>query len=59
MSRLMSICKCVGITPYGSDDFVRFLLRERLKSIKKGDELIQGKGVESLLEDELHRVCRE
>lgn len=27
--------------------------------IKKGDELIQGKGVESLLEDELHRVCRE
>lgn len=41
------------------DDFVRFLLRERLKSIKKGDELIQGKGVESLLEDELHRVCRE
>ncbi|KAK1395697.1 Mitochondrial proton/calcium exchanger protein [Heracleum sosnowskyi] len=58
-SCLMNMCKCIGITPYGSDDFVRFMLRERLKSIKKGDELIQEKGVESLSEDELHKVCRE
>lgn len=57
--RLVNMCKYMGITPYGTDSYLRFMLRKRLKSIKKDDKLIQAEGVESLSEDELREDCRE
>lgn len=57
--RLVNMCKYMGITPYGTDLYLRFMLRKRLKSIKKDDKLIQAEGVESLSEDELREDCRE
>ncbi|KAL8104485.1 uncharacterized protein LOC141677624 [Apium graveolens] len=57
--RLVNMCKYMGITPYGTDAYLRFMLRKRLKSIKKDDKLIQAEGVESLSEEELREDCRE
>ncbi|KAL8154617.1 hypothetical protein AgCh_000105 [Apium graveolens] len=57
--RLVNMCKYMGITAYGTDEYLRFLLRERLKSIERDDKLIQKKGVEWLSEAEVCKYCRE
>ncbi|WMV56811.1 hypothetical protein MTR67_050196, partial [Solanum verrucosum] len=58
-SRLVSMCKYMGISPYGTDAYLRFMLRKRLQRIKVDDKLIQAEGVESLSEAELREDCRE
>lgn len=55
---LVNMCEYTGITPFGTDDYLRFILWETLGSIKEDDKLIQAKGVESLTEAELHKACR-
>ncbi|XP_065860827.1 uncharacterized protein [Euphorbia lathyris] len=58
-SRLVSMCKYMGISQFGTDAYLRFMLRKRLQSIKNDDKLIQAEGVESLSEAELREDCRE
>ncbi|KAM7278209.1 hypothetical protein ACFE04_005343 [Oxalis oulophora] len=57
--RLVSMCKYMGISPYGTDAYLRYMLRKRLQRIKEDDKLIQAEGVESLTEAELREDCRE
>ncbi|XP_043689475.1 mitochondrial proton/calcium exchanger protein-like [Telopea speciosissima] len=57
--RLVSMCKYMGISPYGTDAYLRYMLRKRLQWIKNDDKMIQAEGVESLSEDELRQACRE
>ncbi|XP_061989654.1 uncharacterized protein LOC133708208 [Rosa rugosa] len=57
--RLVNMCKYMGISPYGTDAYLRYMLRQRLRRIKADDKLIQAEGVESLSEDELREDCRE
>lgn len=57
--RLVNMCKYMGISPFGTDAYLRFMLRKRLKWIKSDDKLIQAEGVESLSEAELREDCRE
>ncbi|XP_048439915.1 mitochondrial proton/calcium exchanger protein-like [Pyrus x bretschneideri] len=57
--RLVSMCKYMNISPYGTDAYLRYMLRKRLQRIKADDTLIQEEGVESLTEDELREECRE
>lgn len=57
--RLVSMCKYMGINPFGTDAYLRYMLRKRLKRIKDDDRLIQAEGVESLSEAELREECRE
>ncbi|XP_061368540.1 uncharacterized protein LOC133311501 [Gastrolobium bilobum] len=58
-SRLVNMCKYMGISPYGTDAYLRFMLRKRLQEIKNDDKLIQEEGVESLSEAELRQACRD
>ncbi|XP_048233016.1 mitochondrial proton/calcium exchanger protein-like isoform X2 [Ricinus communis] len=58
-SRLVSMCKYMGISPFGTDAYLRYMLRKRLQRIKNDDKLIQAEGVESLSEAELREDCRE
>ncbi|KAK6930431.1 LETM1-like, ribosome-binding domain, partial [Dillenia turbinata] len=58
-SRLLNMCKYMGISPFGTDAYLRFMLRKRLQWIKNDDRLIQAEGVESLSEAELLESCRE
>ncbi|PIA45850.1 hypothetical protein AQUCO_01600234v1 [Aquilegia coerulea] len=57
--RLVNMCKYMGISPYGTDSYLRFMLRKRLQWIKNDDKMIQAEGVESLSESELRQACRE
>lgn len=59
IAQLVNMCNCMGIPPCGTDEYLRLMLRKRLKMIKKEDKLINAKGVESLSEAELHKYCRE
>ncbi|XP_038889926.1 mitochondrial proton/calcium exchanger protein [Benincasa hispida] len=57
--RLVNMCKYMGISPYGTDAYLRFMLRKRLQEIKNDDRMIQLEGLESLSEAELRQACRE
>ncbi|XP_048597251.1 mitochondrial proton/calcium exchanger protein-like [Brassica napus] len=57
--RLVSMCRIMGISPYGTDSYLRYMLRKRLRSIKEDDKLIRAEGVDSLSEAELREDCRE
>ncbi|KAJ9176061.1 hypothetical protein P3X46_011411 [Hevea brasiliensis] len=57
--RLVNMCKYMGISPYGTDAYLRFMLRRRLQEIKNDDKMIQAEGVESLSEPELRHACRD
>ncbi|KAI7735203.1 hypothetical protein M8C21_030495 [Ambrosia artemisiifolia] len=58
--RLVNMCKYMGIQPYGTDTYLRYMLRKRLQWIKHDDKMIQAEGgVDALSEDELREDCRE
>ncbi|KAL8170844.1 hypothetical protein V2J09_022648 [Rumex salicifolius] len=57
--RLVNMCKYMGITPYGTDNYLRYMLRRRLQEIKEDDKMIKAEGVESLSESELRQACRD
>uniref|UniRef100_A0ACD5YVV5 Uncharacterized protein n=2 Tax=Avena sativa TaxID=4498 RepID=A0ACD5YVV5_AVESA len=57
--RLVNMCKYMGIRPFGTDHYLRFMLRKKLRDIKNDDKMIQAEGVESLSEEELRQACRE
>lgn len=57
--RLVNICKYMGIKPFGTDAYLRYMLRAKLARIKEDDRMIQREGIESLSEDELRQACRE
>ncbi|VAI58338.1 unnamed protein product [Triticum turgidum subsp. durum] len=57
--RLINMCKYMGIRPFGTDHYLRFMLRKKLRDIKNDDKVIQAEGVESLSEEELRQACRE
>uniref|UniRef100_A0ACD5TAP8 Uncharacterized protein n=1 Tax=Avena sativa TaxID=4498 RepID=A0ACD5TAP8_AVESA len=58
-ARLVNMCKYMGIRPFGTDHYLRFMLRKKLRDIKNDDKMIQAEGVESLSEEELRQACRE
>ncbi|KAL3833944.1 hypothetical protein ACJIZ3_008680 [Penstemon smallii] len=57
--RLMTMCKYMGINTYGTDAYLRYMLRKRLQKIKDDDKMIQAEGIESLSEEELRQACRD
>jgi len=57
--RLVNMCKYMGIQPFGTDHYLRFMLRKKLQDIKNDDKMIQAEGLESLSEYELRQACRE
>lgn len=57
--RLVNMCKYMGISPYGTDAYLRYMLRKSLQKIKSDDKMIQAEGVDSLSEEELRQACRD
>ncbi|GJN02457.1 hypothetical protein PR202_ga19810 [Eleusine coracana subsp. coracana] len=58
-SRLVNMCKYMGIQPFGTDNYLRFMLRKKLEDIKNDDKMIQAEGVDTLSDYELRQACRE
>ncbi|WOG83007.1 hypothetical protein DCAR_0102180 [Daucus carota subsp. sativus] len=57
--RLLNMCKYMGISTYGTDGYLRYMLRKSLQKIKSDDKMIQAEGVDSLSEEELRQACRD
>lgn len=57
--QLINQAKYMGIPPYGSDSFLRFQLRHRIRMLKEDDQRILWEGINSLTKMELREACQE
>ena len=57
--QLVSMAKYMGIAPYGSDAFLRFQLRFKIRGLKEDDQRILWEGVHALTKMELMEACQE
>lgn len=55
--QLVSICKYMNINAFGTDNFLRFQIRNRMRQIKADDRVIQREGISSLTIQELQSAC--
>jgi LETM1 and EF-hand domain-containing protein 1 len=57
--QLINMCKYMAIPPYGSESFLRFQLRHRIRVLKEDDQRILWEGIDSLTKRELREACQE
>ncbi|CAO3634065.1 unnamed protein product [Cunninghamella blakesleeana] len=55
--QLVSMCRYMGINAFGTDNFLRFQIRNRMRQIKADDKVIQNEGIETLTIQELQAAC--
>ncbi|KAI9497441.1 LETM1-like protein-domain-containing protein [Zychaea mexicana] len=55
--QLVSMCKYMNINAFGTDNFLRFQIRNRMRQIKADDRVIQSEGIPSLTIQELQSAC--
>lgn len=56
--QLAALCRVLEIQPLGTNNFLRFQLRLRLRQLAADDKLIMKEGVEVLSASELQQACR-
>lgn len=56
--QLVALCRVLDVQTLGTTNFLRFLLRMRLRSLAADDKLIEKEGVDSLTRNELQQACR-
>ncbi|XP_018347871.1 PREDICTED: LETM1 domain-containing protein LETM2, mitochondrial isoform X2 [Trachymyrmex septentrionalis] len=56
--QLIALCRVLDVQTLGTTNFLKFLLRMRLRSLTADDKLIEKEGVESLTRAELQQACR-
>lgn len=56
--QLVALCRVLDVQTLGTSNFLRFLLRMRLRSLAADDKLIEKEGVDSLTRNELQQACR-
>lgn len=55
--QLVGICRYMNLTSFGTDNFLRYQIRHRMRQIKRDDRAISFEGVESLSVPELQTAC--
>jgi LETM1 and EF-hand domain-containing protein 1, mitochondrial len=55
--QLVSMCQYMGLQPYGTDSFLRYQLRSKLRAIQDDDRRILWEGIDSLNTLELREAC--
>ncbi|CAG8488398.1 2906_t:CDS:10 [Ambispora gerdemannii] len=56
--QLVSMCRYMGINAFGTDNFLRYQIRNSMKSIKEDDKMIRAEGIDSLTIPELHAASQ-
>lgn len=56
--QLTALCRLLELQPIGTNNFLRFQLRMKLRSLKADDQMIQKEGIDSLTVAELQAACR-
>ncbi|KAL0485156.1 LETM1 and EF-hand domain-containing protein 1, mitochondrial [Acrasis kona] len=57
-AQLVGMCRYMNIQPYGTDKFLRFKLKSKLRQLKTDDRLLHWETVKSLSMDELVYACQ-
>jgi LETM1 and EF-hand domain-containing protein 1, mitochondrial len=55
--QLVAICRYMNMTAFGTDNFLRYQIRHRMRQIKRDDRAISFEGVDSLSVPELQMAC--
>lgn len=55
--QLVSMCRYMNMIAFGTDSFLRFQLRKRMRQIKMDDRVIQSEGIDNLTPAELNHAC--
>ena len=55
--QLVAICRYMNMTSFGTDNFLRYQIRVRMRQIKRDDRAIAYEGVDSLSVPELQTAC--
>ncbi len=58
-AQLVGMSRYMGLNPYGTDNMLRFALRNKIRGIKADDQMIMWEGIDSLNIDELRKACAE
>jgi len=56
--QLIALCRVLDVQTLGTSNFLRFLLRMRLRSLTADDKLIEKEGIDTLTRNELQQACR-
>ncbi|KAF9956035.1 hypothetical protein BGZ70_010046 [Mortierella alpina] len=56
--QLVSMSRYMNLNAFGTDNFLRHLIRIKMNSIKRDDKLIMSEGVQSLTTRELQAACQ-
>lgn len=56
--QLVSICRYMNINAFGTDNFLRYTIRNRMKQIKEDDRVIESEGINALSLPELQSACQ-
>lgn len=56
--QLIALCRVLDVQTLGTTNFLRFLLRMRLRSLTADDKLIEKEGVNTLTRAELQQACK-
>ncbi|KAJ8952880.1 hypothetical protein NQ318_006496 [Aromia moschata] len=57
-SQLIALCRVLDVQTLGTNNFLRFQLRMKLRSLAADDKMIQKEGIDSLTLPELQQACR-
>ncbi|KAI3657346.1 hypothetical protein MP638_000824 [Amoeboaphelidium occidentale] len=55
--QIVTLCRFMGLRPFGTDPFLRFILSRKLQEIMQDDKIILLEGVDSLTVPELVQAC--
>ncbi|CAG8716077.1 7882_t:CDS:10 [Cetraspora pellucida] len=56
--QLVSMCRYMNINAFGTDNFLKYQIRNRMTAIQEDDKMIMAEGVDSLTIPELQHACQ-
>ncbi|KAJ2558509.1 LETM1 domain-containing protein ylh47, partial [Coemansia sp. RSA 1933] len=56
--QLVSICRFMGVNAFGTDNYLRYQVTNRMRYIRADDKMIHGEGIDSLSVPELQSACQ-
>ncbi|KAA1103994.1 hypothetical protein PGT21_006904 [Puccinia graminis f. sp. tritici] len=56
--QLVSMCRYMNINAFGTDNFLRYTIRKRMKHLEADDAMIDAEGIDSLSVSELRHACQ-
>lgn len=56
--QIIALCRLLQLQPIGTNNFLRFQLRMKLRSLRADDQMIQKEGVDILTVNELQFACK-